>query len=95
MSDTYARMEGPDKLCITIPSDLIRGQHKFEVYLHKAHEDGYITVGSPSLRPLTVDESLKQVGLEAPSPWSILLIVLCAFVLIMTVADWIQRGSKR
>lgn len=63
--ETYATSMGVDKICIMVPSNLpLGGQYKFEAYVHKAHENGSITISLPSLRALTVDDSFEQVGIE-------------------------------
>lgn len=80
--ETYSKTGGGvDKVCIMIPPDLVPGQFKFEAYVHKAHEQGNITVGAPSLRPLTVDESFEQVGLKPPSFTAVVILIFVISVI--------------
>lgn len=82
--DTYTKKDGGvDKVCIMIPPDLpLGGEYKFEAGIYKAHETGFITIGAPSLRPLTVDERIEQVGFLSPGFGISICVMLIAFVLI-------------
>jgi hypothetical protein len=86
--ETYATSEKADKVCVHIPIDLVPGQYKFESYVHKAHENGNITIGMPSLRALTVEESLQQVGMESKDISTVQFAMVLAFGLIVIAIIW-------